>query len=756
MKFQQLVHICISQLCSILLFIAIILFEIILFESIFFIEVLTDLKALNYRVIYLLFFMFIWMTFFIYLRKKLIYLFKLNSSVKSLLISDLLCLLGTPIMYFVFDNGLVSFLIVFYSLFVVSIDLFTIKYNQLSSVLHFLFYIIIYTNIVVDVVMYQYAISKYNESQSIVDTYERYNKFVDKFNTTWSMAQYKNGKLVDQHGDYLYPLLYTFYFDKINYYSIYKADYKHYIYNCDESQYIISYQIWPLWLRYVVIFSFSFAFYLIINVIIYFAWAYFYEKKRLNSSFFSRLHSSIIIFMLSSFFILFFVALFLISYRFNQRNINEAKQKMMYFVDYMEPIIVTNQSDTLKCYETVKISKILGVDVGVYFPDGNLHYATKTDLFKPNIDVLSTKSPFYNMPLSVSVQKDKMHNILRAYSIIYNGNDKIRFFVMQIPQTGKNLSVIGLIVQMLNIFFIVILIGIIASYYISRKLVGPILEIGFKIRMMKLDKENKKIIYKSNDEIGLLISQYNNICDALQNSVKNITKIERDTSWRYMARQIAHEMKNPLTPMKLITQRIMMLKNDNQDKYKQDVNESLKLLVDEIEYLYRISASLSEFAKMPINDPVLVNVVEKLKYTIKLFSNNEANTVIDFKYNINKAMVLIEEDTLTQVLNNLFRNALQAIPINKKGRILVTIFVFSSNIYFSIEDNGDGIPFENYLRLFDVNYTTKPTGMGMGLSVSRNIIESSGGKLSFRSRRKRGTIFIISFPIYKKETLYVE
>jgi nitrogen fixation/metabolism regulation signal transduction histidine kinase len=260
--------------------------------------------------------------------------------------------------------------------------------------------------------------------------------------------------------------------------------------------------------------------------------------------------------------------------------------------------------------------------------------------------------------------------------------------------------------------------------------------------------ENAKINYPQieGDALSRLVMQYNEMIDNLAVSVEELAKAEREETWRQMARQMAHEILNPLTPMKLLTQRMMMLTPDDPE-YHTIVQSSSKVLLQSIDTITATTRALSNFARTPLASPEIVNIVDSVQYTIFLFRNNTENVVINFDTSLDEIKVLVDKEMIGHVFSNLLKNAIQSVPKERMGRIDVVIRCDDHYVYVSIIDNGDGILDENKDKIFDVNFSTKIYGMGLGLVVVKNVIEQAGGTVTFSSTYGKGSEFVVSLPL---------
>jgi nitrogen fixation/metabolism regulation signal transduction histidine kinase len=304
------------------------------------------------------------------------------------------------------------------------------------------------------------------------------------------------------------------------------------------------------------------------------------------------------------------------------------------------------------------------------------------------------------------------------------------------------------IFMLLLIFLIVMFLSSLLSYIISKRLSAPLSIIEQHMSEIEVGGENAKINYPQieGDALSRLVMQYNEMIDNLAVSVEELAKAEREETWRQMARQMAHEILNPLTPMKLLTQRMMMLTPDDPE-YHTIVQSSSKVLLQSIDTITATTRALSNFARTPLASTEIVNIVDSVQYTIFLFRNNTENVVINFDTPLDEIKVLVDKEMIGHVFSNLLKNAIQSVPKERMGRIDVVIRCDDHYVYVSIIDNGDGILDENKDKIFDVNFSTKIYGMGLGLVVVKNVIEQAGGTVTFSSTYGKGSEFVVSLPL---------
>lgn len=303
--------------------------------------------------------------------------------------------------------------------------------------------------------------------------------------------------------------------------------------------------------------------------------------------------------------------------------------------------------------------------------------------------------------------------------------------------------------SLLNVYVFLFLIASAIAIGLSNSITNPITTLGEKLSQIKLGHKNESLHYTVNDEIGTLIHEYNAMLLKLEESAEFIAQTERDLAWREMAKQVAHEIKNPLTPMKL---RIQYLQNAVRRKdVDKDalVNKVSHTLLEQIENLSQIANEFSNFAKLPQgqNEKVVLNeVVEAIH---DLFRKRDDMDVL-LEEPIDDITVFADKNHLIRVLNNLVKNAIQAIPQERRGNIKLTLYKEDLYAMIKVSDNGMGIPDHMKHKIFTPNFTTKNSGSGLGLAISANMLDSFNAKIYFESQEHIGTDFFIQIPLMRE------
>ena len=291
---------------------------------------------------------------------------------------------------------------------------------------------------------------------------------------------------------------------------------------------------------------------------------------------------------------------------------------------------------------------------------------------------------------------------------------------------------------------ILILFSIWLSWQISNGLTRNIRKISDEITKINLlGKDVKPIKYFNDDELTPLVNSYNKIIHILNEQKELLAFREKESAWREMAKQVAHEVKNPLTPMKLLIQNF----ERKFDKADPDIDEKVtrlsKTMVDQIDLISTVAGAFSEFAKLPEKKNETLNVIKEIKSLIRVF--NDKNEIY---FHSNKDNILINFDKIffSRIITNLITNAQQAVSDLRKPVINIDVELINKKVSISVEDNGVGIPKDKIDKIFEPNFTTKNSGMGLGLTMVRKMVEDYKGEINVKSEEGKGTKFVIILP----------
>ncbi|HET8804022.1 MAG TPA: ATP-binding protein [Aequorivita sp.] len=402
-----------------------------------------------------------------------------------------------------------------------------------------------------------------------------------------------------------------------------------------------------------------------------------------------------------------------------------------------------------KIYE---IKDIHGLEIFLYDLDGNLLKSSKPSFFK---DTVFPKIPEFAIQ---TLQNSPTKNYIKEFE---EGGQKYQSSYTYItdnyfkPLAILNLPYIeddGFITAELTeylyrlgiAYFFMLLAAIAISYFLSKYITRSLKEISEKLSETRFDTRNKKIhISDTPQEISLLVNSYNGMIDELENSAAQLATNERETAWREMAKQVAHEIKNPLTPMRLTVQSFQRKFDCNDPEIDHKMAEYTKTLLQQIDTLSSISSAFSTYAKMPAQQDETLNVVKITKLALDIFNED----YIYFFSEKDTVRARFDRTQLIRVITNLIKNSIQSIEQKQptEPRIDVVVKTEEDFVNILVTDNGIGVPEENRNFIFEPQFTTKTSGMGLGLGMVKNIVETYGGTIQLDVSEEK-TIFKVSFP----------
>ena len=299
------------------------------------------------------------------------------------------------------------------------------------------------------------------------------------------------------------------------------------------------------------------------------------------------------------------------------------------------------------------------------------------------------------------------------------------------------------LIKLGEVYLFMLLLAVTLAYFLSKYIIKSLNIISEKIIQTRLDKRNQKIeIENASEEIYALVSAYNSMIDELEERAVKLATGERERAWREMAKQVAHEIKNPLTPMRLSVQSFQKNFDPNDPDIIKKVEEYSNTLIYQIDTMSTIASAFSNFAKMPAQQNEILNVPRIVKLALDIFNED----YILFTSEKDEILAKFDRTQLIRVVTNLVKNATQALEDEENPRILVRVEEEETDVYISVSDNGIGITEENKERVFEPKFTTKSSGMGLGLAMVKNLVETYGGSITFTSKRNKGTIFTVRFP----------
>ena len=428
-------------------------------------------------------------------------------------------------------------------------------------------------------------------------------------------------------------------------------------------------------------------------------------------------------------------------------------------VAYM-PTLDERQSHDLSL-ELKELAQTYKTDIHVYDLAGNLISTTFPDLFSSGLcsrriapqPMFRRYSPAAGSDSRVSeplIQYESIGAMKYVVGYIDCVNwDDIQIGYISVPfyisENEMQASMDAVMLKILPAYLVALLLLLIVSVVISRALTYPIVELGKRLRNLDPTRQNDKLIYEGKDEVGDLVESYNKMVDDLNRNVLTLTEKERESAWQTMARQVAHEINNPLTPMKLTVQQMQRAKQSGGERFDRYFDKATGMLIEQIDTLSRIAGSFSAFAKNLPEEINLdkVDVAAILNNSVTMYANYDGITV---RYIGPESGVIVYADVeqIGRVFVNILQNAVQAMEQNGGSKdIIVMLKQDKEWVEISISDTGPGIAEELRDKIFLPNFTTKTTGMGLGLAMCKNIVGRSGGELWYESKKGKGATFFI-------------
>lgn len=303
------------------------------------------------------------------------------------------------------------------------------------------------------------------------------------------------------------------------------------------------------------------------------------------------------------------------------------------------------------------------------------------------------------------------------------------------------------LIRLAQVYVFMLLVSFGLAYLLSSYITLPLKIISEKLKATRLNQKNERIeMDDTNREISLLIKSYNAMVAKLEESVAKLAQSEREQAWRDMAKQVAHEIKNPLTPMRLTVQMFERRFNPEDPKIKQKLKDYSETLIQQIDTMSSVASAFSNFASMPAQQNETLNVVNVIELALEIFNNE----FIRFEADEQEIITKIDRAQLIRIITNLVKNAVQAIPENQAEKlVLINVKREEDHVLINVKDNGTGIAEENRIHIFEPKFTTKTSGMGLGLGIIKNIIENYKGTITFDTEIGKGTTFTVSLPLIK-------
>lgn len=480
----------------------------------------------------------------------------------------------------------------------------------------------------------------------------------------------------------------------------------------------------------------------------------------------TQVHSTFIFISIFSFLIIGISTISFFISRYERNNTEKLSRTMKIMMSEMHKELgLLQESGNVSIHDSIdrfnlqnlvnEVSDIHGVDVNVYDLDGTLRVTSEANTYSRG--VLSEKMEpraFYYLSryrLVQHPQKEKIGHL--SYWSIYaparNLQGEVDSYI-NIPyftsQEELNQEISNFLVTLINLNAFIFLIAGLIALFITNRITRSFSIISDRMKEVNLGKLNEEIAWNRDDEIGELVKEYNKMVGKLEESATALAKSEREGAWREMARQVAHEIKNPLTPMKLSLQYLQKAIDNDQPNVQELASNVANTLVEQIDHLSKIAADFSQFANIGNTNVTRFDLHEVIRSLKDLYRGDE-QVHVDWHPVEEDLVVEADKTQMNRLFTNLFANAVEACDGNRVCRIEVTENRDNGRVTISVRDNGEGIPADMQSRIFVPNFTTKSSGTGLGLAMCKGIVEQARGRIWFETRQELGTVFHVELPL---------
>lgn len=592
----------------------------------------------------------------------------------------------------------------------------------------------------------------------------------------YSYGVYVKNKLITQTADYSVPVR-----------GYYTTEEQHTFYNwensselwhkVDDNRTVLVIRYNRIWLESITLFSYLFGIQmLIVGIIILYRLylSYFIKPKSatkfINLTLRKRIHFAMLAVVLVSFAIIGLVTIVYFNVQYKQ-NSKKKLQGTMHFIEQALMQYLNNHNgledeasfnDVIQepgfKYLVTNISNVQKADINVYKSSGLLGITSQDNIYDKFLLARIIRPDAYyqlrnqNKPLVIQNERIGKLSYMSCYVPLRDNAGAVVGYI-NVPffssQKELNFQISNILVALINLSAIIFLISSTLSVFITRWLTRTLSVVINRFEKFSLTK-NELIEWPYEDEIGTLVNEYNKMVKKVEENALQLAQNEREMAWREMARQVAHEIKNPLTPMKLNIQYLQQAIKSGYPNVQALAAKVSESLIEQIDNLSYIASEFSNFAKMPEARPEEIELNELLQKGVELYLN-EPNVKVSMIDTIEALIVFADKSQLIRMLSNLLENAVQSIDENFEGHVTVTLIKEGSDALITIKDDGEGIPEEVREKIFQPYFTTKTSGTGLGLAMTKKIIEFWKGRIWFETETGKGTTFFIRLPLVRKD-----
>ncbi|MDQ1140988.1 sensor histidine kinase [Pedobacter agri] len=594
----------------------------------------------------------------------------------------------------------------------------------------------------------------------------------------YSIALYSNNKLLNQSGNYTYPLDgHIFKGKKDDFVTSSDAvqDYSHLVYKPTNSKMVVISKQKVDYVERLAALSFFFLVFIIFSLVLYgliwliknldderVGWFSINRSLMINANkilYKTRIQLSIVLSVVATLLIVGWVTYYYMDREYRGQQTASIKDKIRKVQQNYEKQVfsngITNDEDAVADFNN--FADINNADLNLYDTQGNLLMTTYPKLYSSKVigRKMGPLAYAYLDKLKRSEYINPFEKIgsltyAAAYAPIRNAQNKTIAYI-GLPNYSNEEEYsdkIALFVSnLINIYALVFVAVGVLAVFLANQITSPLTFIQESISRTRIGQRNEPIVWRRHDEIGSLIKEYNSMIAALEASAVKLARSERESAWREMAKQVAHEIKNPLTPLKLGVQLLEKSWKENDPNFENKFNKFSKSFIEQIESLSKIASEFSNFARMPDTNLEKLDVMPVIEQARQVYKNSDNVEINVLNKSDRYVRILADHDQLLRTFNNLFKNAIEAIDDESHCCITAVIYNDEANAYIEIKDNGKGIPAMLHDKIFVPNFTTKSSGTGLGLAFVKQAVENAGGTITFTSVIDLGTTFYLTFPL---------
>jgi signal transduction histidine kinase len=612
---------------------------------------------------------------------------------------------------------------------------------------------------------------RYSDEKFYPELFSKTFNLQTEYSPAYAYAVYKDNELVSSFNDYAFPIhLPEHHTTPSGFHEHITNDYSELWYNATPDRAVVIVKKRDGWLQAITLFAYLFLVFLVMLVL--YRIVQFVSSQKMNRqslqqllqfNFRTQVHTTITAISVISFFVIGVTTIFFFINRHSRTNKERLSRTIQIMRSEVEQALQQQSimDDVLKVYDEVassdlqlkvnRISEIHGVDVNVFDPQGSLRVSSQPYYY--NKGLLSRHlepHAYYRLRKNMLVQTIGDEKVgSRSYMSIYvpvRDEKGKTYAYLNIPyytsQNELRQEISSFLVTLINLNAFIFLIAGLIAFFVTNRITSSFSFISEKMKEIKLGKANEAILWKRNDEIGELVEEYNKMVLQLEASAALLAKSEREGAWREMAQQVAHEIKNPLTPMKLSIQYLQKAVDNNSPDTKAISQNVAKTLVEQIDYLSNIASDFSNFANIGNAKLERINLQQSLQAVIDLF-RMDADCTILYNNSEEPVWVMGDKTQMNRLFTNLIRNAVESVPEETQPVVEVQVLNNPEFVTVSVKDNGRGIDPALRDKIFYPNFTTKTSGMGLGLAMCKGIAEQMKGHIWFETETGKGTTFFV-------------